>query len=86
MIIPTIHLNGTSKEQLTGALSAAYDGLNAAYDLLKQTAPNGRDYYPQGGDAMEMAVDEHMSRLRRIDNVMCEIEQILANIEATVSS
>ena len=81
MTTPTIHLNGTSKQGLGEPLLAAYDKLSEAYVALKETAPNGRDYYPQGPQAMQTATDEHMSRLRRVDEVRAEIEQLLIAID-----
>lgn len=81
MIIPTIHLNGTSKESLIEDLCAASNALRAAYDALKQTAPNGRDYYPQGPKALEDATAEHFSRLSRVDSVRQEIESLAIAID-----
>lgn len=80
MISPTIHLNGTSKDRLLNALCNASDKLNEAYNALKQTAPNGRDYYVQGPDAITQATDEHMDRLRRLDAIKAEIDQLAESI------
>lgn len=76
MTIPTIHLNGTSKRELLDQLSDVSDALNTAYGALKRAAPNGRDYYPQGAAAMEAALAEHLSRLRRVDDVKGEIDKL----------
>jgi hypothetical protein len=76
MQIPTIHLNGTSKDSLVEGLCNASAALDAAYQELKKTAPNGRDYYPQGAKAMEAAEREHMSRLRRLDEVKKEVDEL----------
>ncbi len=48
MQLPTIHLNGTSKANLIEPLCEASQSLDLAYEALKRTGPNGRDYYPQG--------------------------------------
>lgn len=77
MVLPTIHLNGTSRERLLEPLNTAYDAINEAYTALKQCAPNGRDYYPQGQGAMDNAVKEHMARLQRLDDVSKELEAII---------
>lgn len=80
MTIPMIHLNGTSKERLIDALGNASNALNDAYLALKETAPNGRDYYPLGPEAMESATQEHMSRLRQVDAVKKEIDDMAGAI------
>lgn len=82
MTLPTIHLNGTSKERLVDALCDASNALNEAYEALKQTAPNGRDYYPQGNDALAAATSEHMDRLRRLDAIKDEVDQLAMAIDA----
>lgn len=56
MQLPCIHPNGTSKNELLAALSNASLALDAAFVALKKTAPNGRDYYPLGPEAMRNAV------------------------------
>lgn len=82
MTLPTIHLNGTSKESLIDDLCTASDALNAAYEALKQTAPNGRDYYPQGPEAFAKAGGEHLDRLKRLNAIKKEIDDIaLALVE-----
>jgi hypothetical protein len=48
MIYPTIHPNGTTKERLLETIEGASLALKIAEEKLEQTAPNGRDYYPQG--------------------------------------
>lgn len=80
--IPTIHLNGTSRSRLSDLLDNASEALDCAYDALKRTAPNGRDYYLQGQDVLDKATAEHMSRLRRVDEVKQEIDLILLAIDA----
>lgn len=80
MQLPTIHLNGTSSERLIDALCDASAALDAAYVAIKQTAPNGRDYYPQGPDALRIATEEHSARLRAVDAVKAEIDQLTCAI------
>jgi hypothetical protein len=76
MQIPTIHINGTSRERLLEGLVAANDALLKAQQAVAETAPNARDYYPQGPDAIRAAEREHYSRLTRIINVRQELEEI----------
>ena len=78
---PTIHLNGTSREALAKAYEAARDAVGVAYDRLKLTAPNGRDYYPQGANAMVRAEKEHWFRLGRLQEVVDELEVLIAHCD-----
>lgn len=81
MILPVIHLNGTSKDALLDAYGIAVDALNTAYRAIKETAPHGRDYYPMGPHAMKVATEEHMERLRKVDAVRIEIEEMMTKID-----
>ena len=76
MIAPTIHLNGTSRDEISRQLEEAYAAVNAAIDALKRAAPNGRDYYPQGLDAIDRAMDEHFARMLKLQSVADEIENL----------
>jgi hypothetical protein len=53
VIIPTIHLNGSSKKDLLDELRAAISSIDAAIDATRRTCPNGRDYYPQGSGVFQ---------------------------------
>lgn len=57
-VFPTIHLNGTSANELIQRYEAAYTALTEAARLLAQCAPHGRDYYPQGAGAYAQATRE----------------------------
>lgn len=81
MTIPTIHMNGTSKGSLIEALCKASHALNDAYKALRATAPNGRDYYQQGPEAMKAAVAEHHARLRKLDEVKGEVDSMAQAID-----
>lgn len=82
LAIPMIHTNGTSKHRLVEELTDAVEAIEAAYQAIKQTAPNGRDYYPFGPDAFNAATNQHQNRLRKIDEVRNELEQLIAGIES----
>ncbi len=81
MQLPTIHLNGTPRYMLVAELSRASRALDEAYQALKETAPNGRDYYPQGPEAMEAATREHMDRLGRLDAIKKEVDALALAID-----
>lgn len=86
MTLPTIHLNGTSKEALMTALTDASFALDAAYEVAKLSAPNGRDYYPQGPAALDAATKEHMARLNAIDAVKKQFDELASAIDSRSSS
>ena len=67
MILPTIHLNGTSREELREQVRCAHEAANDLRQALMEMTPNGRDYYPQGKDAIHVAVLEHTARIVRVD-------------------
>lgn len=81
MQLPTIHLNGTSKDELINVLCDASTAIDAAYEAMKLAAPNGRDYYPQGPEALQRATDEHLGRLRRLDDIKREIDELTVKID-----
>jgi hypothetical protein len=76
MKIPTIHLNGTAKQDLMDALSDAYFAIGEAQRKLSETAPNGRDYYPQGSEAIYTATEEHRARWQKLEDVRQELDQM----------
>lgn len=80
-VLPVIHINGTSKESLCSELESAYSALNAAYDAIKKTAPNGRDYYTAPG-RMQQAEEQHRARLSMVQAVMDNIEAVLIGIDS----
>lgn len=79
--IPTIHLNGTSREDLTEALREAVHAIHKAGRKLAATCPNGRDYYPQGAAAITVALAEHEDRMRKLREVASELEHIAEYIQ-----
>ncbi len=76
MRIPTVHPNGTSRERLLESLCAATDALVRAMEAVAETAPNARDYYPQGPGAHAEAAREHLDRMQRLESVRRELAAI----------
>ena len=76
MMAPTIHLNGTSAEALLAGYMDAAHVLRDALIAVARTAPNGRDYYPQGESAYTAAAREHTARLLAVTSVLKEIERL----------
>ncbi len=81
MQLPTIHLNGDSRETLIEGYCNASNAIEEAYQALKQTSPNGRNFYPQGPEAMAKAEEEHMGRLRRLDAIKIELTDLIVAID-----
>ena len=81
LAVPTIHLNGTSADRLLEAIEAAYARCGEALDALCQCAPNGRDYYPQGPEAMDLATRQHWRRLEHVKAVRDELERLAIAID-----
>jgi hypothetical protein len=80
MIFPTIHLNGTSKDDLLEALMEANAAIRDAQKKLAETAPNGRDYYPQGPNVIYQAQDEHVARMNKLVEVERELSEIAEHL------
>lgn len=76
MTKPTIHMNGTSLDRLMEYNQRAINALQEALETMAQTGPNGRDYYPQGPEAMQAAQAEHYARMLKVQEVMRELNEI----------
>ncbi len=76
MRAPTVHLNGTAREELVRQYEAAVDGLRLALAGLRDAEPHARDYYPQGDGALKEAQREHASRIDRVRAVLSEIDEL----------
>lgn len=84
MKIPTVHLNGTAKQDLIDQVTDARRAVTAARRALNLAYPHGRDYYVQdrggAGVAHRIAVNEHVERDRKLKAVEDELETILKGI------
>lgn len=59
MTVPTVHLNGTGKAGLLEQQREVWNAAEALLRALAKATPHGRDYYPQGPDALTAAQAEH---------------------------
>lgn len=80
MMTPTVHLNGTSRDELVAQFERASNALALALQALMDAAPNARDYYVQNGDAFTKARTEHYARVERVQQVKDEIEQLWESV------
>lgn len=76
LAVPTIHLNGTSQQELENQLREAASAVAKAVEKLCQAAPHGRDYYVQEPDGFQQARAEHRARVERLESVGQELMQI----------
>ncbi len=76
MMTPSIHLNGTTRDLLLDQAVDAIGALRTAIEAVMRTAPNARDYYPQGPDAFTKASAEHQDRLSRLLTLKGEYEAL----------
>jgi hypothetical protein len=74
MIVPKVHMNGTSARELIAQISAANNALEDAIEALIKMRPNGRDYYLTGD--LRQAEQEHQARLDAVLKVQAEIMAI----------
>ena len=76
LAVPTVHLNGTSAEELMNQLRSAALAVQNAMNVLALAAPHGRDYYPQNSNAINDAMEQHRSRMRRLSEVHTELFEL----------
>lgn len=81
MIFPTIHINGTSCQELMEMNRKASYAVKIAIKALEQAWPNGRDYYPQGVDVIKSAISEHEARIIVMLKVVSELDIISDSIQ-----
>jgi hypothetical protein len=74
MTVPTIHNNGTCREELVKQQLDAVNALEEAIAAVQRAMPNGRDYYPQGDGAIRRAMEEHYDRLARLLSLQSEYQ------------
>jgi len=80
LVAPTVHRDGTSLDALLEQLDTAIRAISAAYDALALAAPNGRDYYPQGPDAIHTAVRQHYQRANSLREAHTQLSAIYVHL------
>jgi len=81
MLIPTIHLNGSSGERLLEQYTAASAAVRAAISTLQEVDVNARDYYVQGENAPQAAQREHDARLMALRRIDLDLAMIVEGIQ-----
>jgi hypothetical protein len=80
MMLPTIHMNGTSGRALLEGYCDAISAVHAALEALARVAPHSRDYYPQGPDACSTANLEHEDRKRALVSVLNDLQALAEHV------
>ena len=73
--LPTIHLNGTSAQNLEDEYRAVRHAVTAASDALAAATCNARDFYPQEPGAWQRARAERDEAFRLLQVVSDYAEQ-----------
>lgn len=81
MIKPTLHLNGTSGERLLTDLIEAADAVRNAIARVRDAAPNARDYYPQGPQAIVVAQKQHFAHVEKLNSVLRDLEELMEHVD-----
>jgi hypothetical protein len=82
MMIPTVHLNGTSQQSLMSELETAHGAIVAAIAALRQVTVHGRDYYVQAApDAYTQARHEMDARLVALETIQDELMEMHVGIQ-----
>lgn len=81
MIFPTVHLNGTSKNQLERSYQDAYAAVLRAECAAQKIEFNERDYYPQGPGAWEEAKRQAQEVAGHLEAVQCYLGEIIGHLD-----
>ena len=82
MVTPTVHLNGTSAEELMRLFADAGAAVQTAMKAVEDAGPNGRDYYPQGPGMLTVAIGEHVDRIGKLNSVYKDLVALHDAVEA----
>lgn len=78
LVLPVVHLNGTSKNGLLQQYCDSMAALRKAIQSLP--APHGRDYYPKGEDVIQAAIAQREGWQIAIQNVLDQVEEIATHV------
>lgn len=85
MMVPTIHRNGTTRQELLRQQVAAMNAIDTALEAMGKASPHGRDFYPQSPSAFLTAAAEHQARVEALQGVRDQLMQLaeaIAGIDA----
>ena len=73
LVLPVVHLNGTSLSGLIEQRRSACLAIEEAIVMLNRAAPHGRDFYPVPG-LMEAARAQYERRVALLRGLLIELE------------
>ena len=82
LILPSVHLNGTSREMLLDGYTDAYRKLIEFREAFNSIEHNARDYYVQGPDAYSQARNLRDAQFQHIVDLMSYLEAHLLHLGA----
>ena len=82
VVVPCIHLNGSTPENLRDDLQDACGALHNAIQKLEAAAPNLRDYYvyDQDGQIGRCAILAHQTRCAKLQAVRIELGEMFEHV------
>lgn len=84
LIVPIVHLNGSSRASLVEGYCNAGVAVSEALKLLGETCPNGRDYYIADSvqrERFKLAQAQHEERVARLRSVLRELGALADAVE-----
>lgn len=85
LTLPSIHMNGTSGQELLNQCLDVMRALEAAKKAIQNAVPNARDYYVQGPMAYHAARNEHIARLTAIQGITDQYNTIASHVAETTT-
>jgi len=85
-VIPTVHLNGTSGQDLIDQNTNAWEAVRKAIDTLRAAAPNARDYYVKSPEAFSIAQRAHEYRVSALTAVRDQLASIVEGIQDQIDA
>lgn len=77
---PVVNINGTSRSELETQCRDVYDALGKVQEALSRMTPHGRDYQTVGFDRYTLAREQHLDRVRSIEEIREEIHRIFVSL------
>lgn len=74
MILPTVHSNGTSRDQLVQLRLDVVEPLRVAISALQMACPHARDFYPQEEGAYDFARGVWKGRMAKLHDLRAQLE------------
>ena len=81
IVHPTVHLNGTSREELIDQYSGIFTAIRATRQALQNSAPHSRDYPPHGFSSYPEAREQY----QRWTKMLTDLEEEVMNVAVEVA-